>query len=144
MGPWGQEPLGASKRSGQLGAGVTIKPCPSRDGSGAGGKGGAGGAGGAGGHALGPFKVICLGLEAGWAMKSGVGRDGRSRRRGRKRSGKLAVGVMGPWRPKGWAMEVVAMNPWSHGSRDGGRPWGAKWVERAEQDWGPLKSSARV
>ena len=108
-------------------------PCPSRDGSGAGGKGGAGGAGGAGGHALGPFKVICLGLEAGWAMKSGVGRDGRSRRRGRKRSGNLAVGVMGPWRSKGWAMEVVAMNPWSHGSRDGGRPWGAKWVERAEQ-----------
>ena len=71
-------------------------------------------------------------------MKSGVGRDGRSRRRGRKRSGKLAPARSeGPWRSKGWAMEVVAMNPWSHGSRDGGRPWGAKWVERAEQRKGP-------
>ena len=63
----------------------------------------------------------------GWAMKSGVGRDGRSRRTGRKRSGKLAAA-----RSHG-AMEVQGMGhggrrhepmePWVQ--RDGGRPWGA-------------------
>ena len=129
--PWGREIRGASKRSGQVGAGVMMGACPSRDG----------------GHGTGG-RPEAMGVEG---MGNGERRSGRSGR-----------------------------DPWSHGSRDGGRPWGAKWVERAEQrtgtgggpeamgvegmgvgsgaggkggaggaggagmHWGPLKSSARV
>ena len=60
---------------------------------------------------------------------------------------KAAVGVMGPWRSKGWAMEVVAMNLGAmgpemgggHGERSGwkgrssGQGWGAERAGRAEQ-----------
>ena len=77
-------------------------PCPSRDGSGAGGKGGAGGAGGAGGHALGPFKVICLGRGgmgheerrgAGWAEQA-EGAQAK-RKAGRRSHGAMEVQGMG-------------------------------------------------
>ena len=90
------------------------------------------------------------------------GKGGAPDRDGRRRSGQVGAGVMmGPWRSiqrcgRPEAMGVEGMgngersgregrtgrsgrsgrDPWSHGSRDGGRPWGAKWVERAEQRTG--------